>query len=155
MVRGVVLAAGCLAASVSCNSPADPSELDDLQLTVTISPSPIAPGQIATITFTLTNVGSETVNLTFNSGCQILPYIRVRSTNQILYPAGGDWACTAVVSQLSLRPGGTVQSEVRVRATDTSGTADAALAPGEYQALARLDDTRFRLESEIVSFVVQ
>jgi hypothetical protein len=152
MLHRMALAA-CIAASVSCNGATDPSELDDLRLTAQITVTPVPPGQVATITIRLENVGSETVNLTFNSGCQILPFIR--ATNRIVYPAGGTWACTTMVTQLSLRPGGVEVREVRIRATDTPGQADVALAPGNYDAFARLDDTQFRLESSPVPFVIQ
>jgi Intracellular proteinase inhibitor len=149
---------GCalLIANVSCDSATGPSsDNEDLRLTVTVVPSTVAPGQIATITFTLENTGDETVNLTFNSGCQILPYIRVRTTNVIIYPTGGNWACTLVVTQLSLHPGGSVQRVVRARAPNTPGDADVVLPPGDYQTFARLDDIRVRIETEPTALVVQ
>jgi Intracellular proteinase inhibitor len=142
-------------ASCACDTATRPSDEDALRLTVQISSTTVARGQVLTMTFRLENVGSETVNLTFNSGCTILPYIRERSTNRIVYPQGGDWMCTAVLTQISLRPGAVELREVRVRAPDTPGTADAVLPPGDYQTFARLDDTRFRLESDPVSFVIQ
>jgi hypothetical protein len=145
----------CIASSICCNSATEPSEQEDLRLTAQISVTPVQGGQIATITVRLENVGSETVNLTFNSGCQILPFILDRSTNRIVYPAGGNWACTAMLTQLSLRPGGVEVREVRVRATSTPGQAEVALTPGNYDAFARLDDIRFRLESAPVLFVIQ
>ena len=142
-------------ASVCCNTATGPSEDEDLRLTVVIVPSPVVPGQIAIITVSLENAGEETVNLTFNSGCQVLPYVRAISTNQIVYPTSGDWACTAVLTQLSLRAGATMQRVIRVRAPATPGDADASLPPGEYQVFARLDDTRFRLQADPVSFSIQ
>jgi hypothetical protein len=144
-----------IAAATACNDPTRPIEDEDLRLRVTVAPSPVAPGQIATVTFTLENTGDETVNLTFNSGCQILPYIRVRTTNVIIYPTGGEWACTLVITQLSLHPGGSVQRVVRVRAPNTPGDADVALPPGDYQTFARLDDIRVRIETDPISFTVQ
>lgn len=141
--------------SAGCNSATGPSEDEDLRLTVQISSPTVAPGQSATITITLQNAGEETVNLTFNSGCQMLPYIRASSTNQILYPTSGDWTCTLVLTQLSLRAGATMQRVIRVRAPETPGDTDASLPPGEYQVFARLDDTRFRLQADPVSFVIQ
>jgi Intracellular proteinase inhibitor len=145
-----------LNATAACDSATGPSsDNEDLRLTVTVVPSTVAPGQIATITFTLENTGDETVNLTFNTGCQVLPYIRVRTTNVIIYPTGGDWSCTAVITQLSLHPGGSIQRVVRVRAPNTPGDADAVLPPGEYQTFARLDDIRVRIEAEPVAFVIQ
>ncbi|MGH9199966.1 MAG: BsuPI-related putative proteinase inhibitor [Vicinamibacterales bacterium] len=126
-----------------------------MRLTAQISSATVARGQVATITFRLENVESDSVNLTFNSGCQILPYIMERSANRIVYPQSGDWVCTAVLTQISLRPGAVELREVRVRASDTPGDADAALPPGDYQTFARLDDTRFRLQSNTVSFTLQ
>jgi Intracellular proteinase inhibitor len=154
---GLWLAAcGVLIATTACDSATGPSsDNEDLRLTVTVVPSTVAPGQIATITFTLENTGDETVNLTFNTGCQVLPYIRVRTTNVIIYPTGGDWSCTAVITQLSLHPGGSVQRVVRVRAPSTPGDAEVILPPGEYQTFARLDDIRVRIQAEPVAFVVQ
>jgi hypothetical protein len=142
--------------TAGCESATGPSgDNEDLRLTVTVAPSPVPPGQIATVTFTLENTGDDTVNLTFNSGCQVLPYIRVRSTNVIIYPTGGDWTCTLVITQLSLHPGGSVRRVVRVRAPNTPGDADAVLPPGEYQTFARLDDIRVRIESEPLVFAIQ
>jgi Intracellular proteinase inhibitor len=143
------------AASCACDAATRPSDEDALRLTAQISSVTVASGQVLTITFRLENVGSETVNLTFNSGCTILPYIRERSTNRIVYPQGGNWMCTAVLTQISLRPGAVELREVRVRAPDTPGTTDVVLPPGDYQTFAQLDDTRFRLESDPASFVIQ
>jgi hypothetical protein len=154
VVRRLALC-GVLIATTACESATGPSDPEDLRLTATIVPSTVAPGQLATITFTLENTGDETVNLTFNTGCQVLPYIRVRTTNVIVYPTGGDWTCTVVITQLSLHPGGSVQRVVRVRAPNTPGDADVVLAPGEYQTFARLDDIRVRIQAEPVAFVVQ
>ncbi len=146
---------GILALTAGCNASTQPSEDEDLRLTVQISSPAVGPGQIATITITLENAGEDTVNLTFNSGCQVLPYVRASSTNQIVYPTSGDWACTAVLTQLSLRAGATMQRVIRVRAPETPGDADASLPPGGYQVFARLDDTRFRLQANPVSFSIQ
>jgi hypothetical protein len=154
VVRRLALC-GVLIATTACESATGPSDPEDLRLTATIVPSTVAPGQLATITFTLENTGDETVNLTFNTGCQVLPYIRVRTTNVIVYPTGGDWACTVVITQLSLHPGGSVQRVVRVREPNTPGDADVVLPPGEYQTFARLDDIRVRIQAEPVAFVVQ
>jgi len=146
---------GILASGACWNLSTQPSEDEDLRLTVQITSTTVGPGQVATITITLENAGEDTVNLTFNSGCQVLPYVRASSTNQIVYPTSGDWACTAVLTQLSLRAGATMQRVIRVRAPATPGDADASLPPGEYQVFARLDDTRFRLQADPVSFVIQ
>jgi hypothetical protein len=143
-----------IAAATACNDPTRPIEDEDLRLRVTVAPSPVVPGQIATITFTLENTGDETVNLTFNSGCQILPYIRTTNV-AIIYPPGGAWACTAIITQLSLHPGGSVQRVVRVRAPNTPGDADVVLPPGDYQTFARLDDIRVRIETDPIPFTVQ
>jgi hypothetical protein len=145
-----------LLTTTACESATGPSgDTEDLRLAVTVAPSPVVPGQIATITFTLENTGDETVNLTFNTGCQILPYIRVQTTNVIIYPTAGEWSCTLILTQLSLHPGGSVQRVVRVRAPNTPGDADAVLPRGEYQTFARLDDIRVRIQSEPVVFAIQ
>jgi hypothetical protein len=146
---------GILASGACWPLSTQPSADEDLRLTVQISSPTVALAQSATITITLENAGEATVNLTFNSGCQVLPYVRASSTNQIVYPTSGDWACTAVLTQLSLRAGATMQRVIRVRAPATPGDADASLPPGEYQVFARLDDTRFRLQADPVSFVIQ
>jgi hypothetical protein len=155
MITRWVAVVGCVASSACFHVVTKPSDQDTLRLTAQIGSTTVARGQVATTTFRLENVGSETVNLTFNSGCQLLPYIMDRSANRIVYPPDGSWVCTAVLTQISLRPGADKLREVRVRASDTPGGADAALPPGEYQAYARLDDTRFRLQSDAVSFTVQ
>jgi hypothetical protein len=158
MIARCVAIFGILIATAACDSSIGPSNDEDVRLTVTVAPSPVLPGQIATITVTLENAGDEEVHLTFNTGCQILPYIReqpVPTRSVVVYPADGEWSCTLVVTQLTLQPGGSVRRVVRVRAPNTPGEADAVLPPGEYQTFARLDDIRIKRQSEPVSFVIQ
>ncbi len=132
-----------------------PSDEGPLRL-VTISQATVPPGETATITFRLENVSMGDIRFTFNSSCQILPYITDPRSGLVMYPAGGNWACATVITELTLRAGGSVQQEVKVRAADGTLVPNVvALPAGTYEVHARLDDLAFRLKSEPMSFTLQ
>jgi hypothetical protein len=143
--------------SVACEPNAEPTR-QNLSLTGQISQNIVPPAGTATLTFRLENVSDESVTLRFTTGCQILPFIATRERNFIVYPSGGEWGCTTVISELILRPGGSTTQEVVVfAATPLSlpppGTVP--LATGEYSAYARIEATGIDIQSISVPFDVQ
>lgn len=133
-----------------------PTDQGPLRLVATISQAPVPPGETATITFRLENVSMGDIRFTFNSSCQILPYITDPRSGLAVYPAGGNWACATVITELTLRAGGSVQQEVKVRAADGAVTPNVvALPAGAYEAYARIDDLAFRLKSDPITFTLQ
>jgi hypothetical protein len=140
-----------------CDSPTTPSD-ERLRLVSQINRNVIPPAGIATLTFRLENVSDETITLNFTSGCQILPYIATRASNRVIYPDGGGWACTAVMTGITLRPGEVKTHEVTVQgATSLSLPApgNVPLAAGEYSAYARVEAMGVELQSASVPFTVQ
>lgn len=150
----------CTAAALSegCDEQlADPS-LQNLRLTGDISRNVIPPGGTATLTFRLENISDDSVALRFTTSCQVLPYIATRPAGFIVYPAGGQWTCTAEVSELILRPAAAITRDVTVQSTGLAtdpAPGNVGLLPGEYSAYARLDVTGIDIQSIPVLFVVQ
>jgi hypothetical protein len=143
-LTGSVLACG--------DTPSAPSPATAVRLLAQISPSTIARGESATISFRLENVSSNDVELTFPSSCQILPYISLRDT--VTYPSGG-WGCATVITKLALPAGGSVTRDVPVRAADAAAYPVVALAPGEYVAYAKIDAFSYPMTSPMISFTVR
>ena len=139
---------------IACaDTPSAPSPAPDVRLLAQISPSTIAAGETATITFRLENVTTNDVELTFSSSCQISPYISLRGA--VTYPSGGGWVCAAVITKLALPAGGSVTREVFVRAADAAEYPVVALAPGEYVAYAKLDASSNPVASPMIPFTVR
>jgi hypothetical protein len=143
-LTGSVLACG--------DTPSAPSPATAVRLLAQISPSTIARGESATISFRLENVSSNDVELTFPSSCQILPYISLRDT--VTYPSGG-WGCATVITKLALPAGGSVTRDVPVRAADAAAYPVVALAPGEYVAYATIDAYSYPMTSPMIPFTVR
>ena len=76
-------------AFTTCSNPSSPSKNGPVRLRGDITQSTIARGDNATLTFRLENTTTTTVVLNFTSGCTVLPYIRDRQTNEVVYPSGG------------------------------------------------------------------
>jgi hypothetical protein len=143
------------ALSAACrDSPDAPSSQPPLRLTASITQTVVTRGSTSTIIFRLENLTSETVKIDFGSSCQIMPFISHRSDARLVYPNGG-WACLAVITELTLPPGGSVTREVLVQAAETADYPYVALSPGEYVSYAKLDDQQYRLQSAPVSFTAQ
>jgi hypothetical protein len=138
---------------VACgDTPPAPSPAPAVRLLAQVSPSTIARGETATITFRLENVSSSDVELTFPDSCQIMPYISLRDT--VIYPSGS-WGCATVITKLALPAGGSVTREVPVRAAEAAGYPVVALAPGEYVAYAKIDAYSYATTSSMVPFTVR
>ncbi len=125
----IVFAVACVELVGCGGSPAGPSPQDSLRLTASITQSVIPAGQTATLTFRLQNLGSNPVTLHFSDSCQVLPY--VSDTSGVVYPKGASWACGAVVTSLTLQPGGSHTQDLKVAAGMTSQETVAPLSPGD------------------------
>ena len=100
MRRVLVLLLPLLAA---CSELAGPDVPVELQLTA--SRTEIAPGGTVRLIATLINRTGEPLVLSFNSGCQILPYVH-SAAGEMVVPGGG-WGCAAVMTSLQIAPRGT------------------------------------------------
>jgi hypothetical protein len=155
-IRLLLPAAIAAAFTSGCSgSPQAPSEgaAGPLRLSAAITRPAIDPGTEATLTFTLENRGSENLVLTFPGGCTILTYIRSRDA--VVYPGGGGWACPAIIAMLTLGPGESIASELRVRAAANAQSPVVPLTPGDYTAYATADSTMQHLTSDTVAFTVR
>jgi hypothetical protein len=144
LLTGSVLACG--------DTPSAPSPATAVRLLAQISPSTIARGETATITFRLENVSPNDIELTFPGSCHILPYISLGDT--VTYPSGG-WECATVITKVALPAGGSVTREVLVRAADAAAYPVVALAPGEYAAYATIDAYSYAMTSPMIPFTVR
>lgn len=122
-------------------------------MTGAITTSVLGPGDSATISFRLENAGAETITLTFPSSCQITPFIRARGT--VVYPLGGSWICSTVLTRLTLRPGEAAAQSVNVRAAPVASYPDLAVRPDDYAAYATVESNEVTLRSADVSFAVR
>lgn len=153
VVAAPVLALAALAAPACGASPAAPPQTGPIRLTAQVNRIQVTPGTTAVATFRLENVTANTVTLNFSSSCQILPFIVKRPANQVVYPAGGGWACAQVLTSITLPPHGVTVREITV----TSGVQAfdlVALPPGDYAFYARVESVEYTLESERVALQV-
>jgi hypothetical protein len=141
--------------SACAHSPAAPSHSTPVPITLsaTISQSVIPFGGAATITFRLENNSATDLELTFPSGCQIMPYISLHDA--VIYPSGGGWGCATVITNLTVPAGGAVTREVLLRASPTAEYPSVPLGAGDYIAYAKLDSFQYHLTSRPVPFTVQ
>jgi hypothetical protein len=121
-------------------------------LALAVTSAELPPGQVDTITITLTNTNSRPVSLNFLSGCQILPYIRDARGVTVL-PSGGGWVCTAALSRLELAAG-----ERHARTFVWSGSTEFAsellvrrLPPGVYFVSAVVSAAELHLATQPVA----
>ena len=144
----------------TCQDPVAPSSVrveDNLiRLTATADRREVVAGTPVTLRIVLTNEGTRAVTLHFNSGCQILPYIRdTRGINVV--PDGGGWICTAALSELTLAPG---QAETREYKW-TGSTAFQSempvrpLPPGRYYFAAEVESREGKLRTEPIELILK
>ena len=153
--RPLAAALAAAAAMTACANPNKPSADGPVRLRGAITQTIINRGETATLTFRLENVSQNPVTLNFSSSCQIMPYIADRRTSQIVHPAGGGWVCLTVLTQLELAAGASRAVDVQVRAADVAAQPFVALAPGEYEAYAKIDASPYKLQSASVTFTVR
>jgi hypothetical protein len=125
-----------------------------LRLEATIGRSTIGVGDTTSIVFRLTNVGRETVALSFPDSCQVVPYITTARLTDVVYPSGGQWGCLTVITQLVLAPGAEHVIKVLVQGGTQPMNPAVSLVPGEYRAYARLDHPTLSLQSVPIAFRV-
>lgn len=123
---------------------------------MTASTTTLRAGSPDTLRITLANDGLAPVVLHFPSGCQILVYIRDADGNVVL-PAGGGWACTAVLTELTIPAG---QSIVRdfIWTGSTAFTSEMPLRPlpaGTYDVTAEVPASEGTLRTAPVAIVLQ
>jgi hypothetical protein len=147
---------GALAAAMAfaaCGAtPSGPSEQGPLVLTV--EPLPTLAGSASTAEFALKlrNTGTSPVDLMFPSSCQVMPYVTDRATGRIVAPDGGGWVCATVVTKLTLGPDETHVETAHIKAGAGSASTSITVPAGEYAIFARLEDNRFKLQSQSVPF---
>lgn len=129
-----------------------PEQIGTLRLTALDSVVELPLGRVDTLDFQLENIGRERINLTFPSGCQLLPYIADAGTGQIVHPAGGGWVCTAALSYLSLAPGDVRPLRIGIRggAPQLAIYTEFPLEAGQYAAYATLANSDYPLRSATV-----
>ena len=143
-----------------CQNAAAPSStiIDDnlIRLTAAASAREVVAGTPVTLRITLTNEGTKSVTLHFNSGCQILPYIQdARGVNVI--PDGGGYGCTAALTQLTLSPG---QAEVREYIWTGSNAFQSEMLlrpmpPGAYYFSAEVEAHDAELRTEPIELLLK
>ncbi len=128
-----------------------------LRLTVNTESILLRVGDTNTVVFRLSNVGAETLRLTFSDSCQILPYVVERRRHAVVHPAGGGWGCFTAITSLTLTPGASRVVPLLLRG-GTSATTDGGevrLPRGEYYAYARLEHPAYALRSTLVTIDVR
>ena len=151
-----VLPAIALALATACAAnPSAPAPAGPLQLIAQANRTQIAAGETAMVTFRLQNLTSESITLDFSSGCQVMPYVARRNSDEIVYPGGGGWVCTMALTKLTVPPSGEHVVEMAVAAGGESSSGRVGLPRGEYSLFARVDSTRHKLESNRVNLTVR
>ena len=148
----LLLAAGTV---VGCRETPLGPDTSTIRLEATIGRSTIAVGDTTSFVFGVRNVGARTVRLTFGSGCQVLPYVTAEPADQVVFPGGGGWFCTDVITELVLPPGASHTGAVVLRGGSEATSAEVPLPPGEYRAFATLADPHYALRSEVLMFTVR
>jgi hypothetical protein len=147
----LVLAAVWLAA---CSTATGPTPGSPAPLRVTVTQNPTLVGGMASFSVRVENISDSTVNLTFPSSCQVLPYFTDRAGRTVT-PVGGGFACLTVITQQSLRSGASFSHAFTVKPGTVPQSEAVVLPPGEYVIRGRLEDTVYKLESEPLPFSVQ
>lgn len=81
-----------------------------VQVTLTTSHSVLGPGEVLTITATITNTLSEEVTLVFPTLCEVRVFVR-DDRGAIVAPDKGVHNCPEITTQLNINAGGTVVRE--------------------------------------------
>ena len=149
-ISGFVLAAALIAAGCSARV-TGPTPGD---VRITVSQNPTFVGGMAVFSIRVENISGSTVNLTFPSSCQVLPYFSDRAGRAVT-PAGGGFACLTVITQQSLAPGASFTQTFTVKPGTTPEAQFVILPPGEYTIRGRLEDSVYKLESEPLPFTLQ
>jgi hypothetical protein len=155
MVRTLTFIALAVVAAAGCGAMTSPSPNAPVRVTVQPTEALVGGSDTATFTLRVENITRSVVDLTFPSGCQVLPYFVDRGTGQAVTPRGGGFACAAVITHQTLEPGGSFTSVVTVAAGNEPVAGRIVLPPGTYGIYARLQDSTYQLTSDQVQFSVK
>ena len=122
---------------------------------VTVAANPTFTGDSLSFGVRVENITKAAVDLTFPSGCLVLPYFRDQRTSEPVTPAGGGFGCPAVIVQRTLQPGEVMQSDVMVKAGTAPEGQFVVLPRGDYTIQYRLEDRDFHTESDRLPFVLR
>jgi hypothetical protein len=146
----VPAAAGC-----GGSSPSAPSTPVPLRVTVQVNPTLVGDPSAANFSIRAENISQDVLDLTFPSGCQILPHFVERASRRPVTPVGGGFACVTMITRATLRPGESIARTVLVKSGTTPDPQYVVLPPGDYAVYARLEDQSYRLESAQLPFTIR
>ena len=151
----VLLAALISACSGSTTSPSTPPPAP-APVTVGIEPL-VAPNGSDTKSFGMVvrNVSQSPVDLTFPSSCQLVPHIVDRASGREVTPLGGGQACAAVITHLSLAVSTSLVLVTIVKSGDAPAPTLIVVPPGDYMIYTSLEDDKYQLKSDRLSFTVR
>ena len=158
MTVGCRVLAGALALASCSPAPTEPgSNAGPLRLEATIGRASLAVGDTTDLVFQLVNTSARAVTLNFGSSCQVLPYIRVAETDEVVHPTGGSWGCFAVLTQLTIPANAAhvVRVSLRGGAPQPAIYAGTPIAVGRDVAAAEAASAEYQLRSEPVVFTVR
>jgi|SRR5215510_13609405 len=151
----VLLAALISACSGSTTSPSTPPPAP-APVTVGIEPL-VAPNGSDTKSFGMVvrNVSQSPVDLTFPSSCQLVAHIVDRASGREVTPLGGGQACAAVITHLSLPVSTSFVLVTIVKSGDAPAPTLIVVPPGDYMIYTSLEDDKYQLKSDRLSFTVR
>lgn len=117
----------------ACDSPARPGA-EALEFSAQLSSSRVAAGTAVTLNGRLTNVGPETLELTFPTPCYLDVEVTQLPTGNDVSPAHG---CVQVITRIGLAPGETLTRTVTL-ATATTAVPQERLGPGAYSVVGAI-----------------
>ena len=125
------------------------------RVTVRVNPTFVGDPSTANFSIAAENISQNVLDLTFPSGCQLLPYVLERTTRRAVTPVGGGFACLTVITRATLRPGESIASNVLVKSGSSPNPAYVVLPPGDYVIYGRVEDQLFKAKSEELAFAVR
>ena len=152
MRRALTMLAVAALAGAGCGS--TPTSPSNGVVRLTMSQNPTFSPDSLVFSMRLDNISQGPVDLTFPSGCDMLPMFTDSSGREVT-PAGGGFACTAVVTRVTLQPGMSVIRPVTVKAGAAPEGSFVVLPAGSYRAAARLMDSTFKMQSDPVPFTLR
>ena len=117
----------------ACDAPTRPGA-EALEFSAQLSSSRVTAGTAVTLTGRLTNVGAETLELTFPTPCYMDVEVTQLATGDDVSPAQG---CAQVITRVVLAPGETLTRTVTL-ATATTAVPQERLGPGTYSVVGAI-----------------
>jgi hypothetical protein len=155
VVSRIVFITAAVAFAACGAAPSAPSQQGPLRLTVEPLQTLTGSSSVAEFALKLQNTSADSIDITFPSSCQVMPYVVERSTGRIVGPSGGSWVCATVIRKLTLGPGETHTDTAHVMAGTDPRSPYIVVPPGDYAIYARLEDLTFKLQSTSVPFSVR